>query len=219
MPFGNYPYFRTAEPAYSNYTIPAQNMTLQVNITHSTLKEEFVVGEIIYTDVMLTAVKVDANVTEPYLETISFPGDDKWDFHFYVSYSGPDYRLGDQLKAQGSRFFPEPREYQLVQNWTVLTGSQNETTPIFLNLTIHDRAAIEAFEQDREQFVQVYLEYLVLRQQEGYNLILIGVSLVFGAAIVPALVDLLVKAFPKKRAGSYVSRARPRPQRFKTRKR
>ena len=219
-PFGGYPYFRSVEPVYNNYTEAAQNMTLQVNVTHTTSKEEFVVGEIIWTEVMLTAVQVDPTASTPYLRTISFPTDDEWNFRFYESYSGPDYRSGDQLRTQGSRFFPEPKEYHLVQNWTVLTGARNETIPIFLNLTIRDRAAIEAFEREREQFVQVYLEYSVLLREEGYNLVLIGVSLIFGAALVPAIVDLLAKAFPpRRRLGSYVSRTRLEPRRAANRKR
>lgn len=208
-PFGGYPYSQSAEPLYNNYTTPAQNMTLQVNITLTTSKEEFVVGEFIWTKVKLTAVNVDPNVTTPYLETVAFPTDDEWDFRFYQSYSGSGYSLGDQLTAEGSRFFPETGEYHLVQDWTVLTGARNETIPVFMNLTIRDRAAIEAFEREREQFVQIYLEYSVLLRQEGYNLVLIGVSLIFGAALVPALVDLLTKAFSRRRGhASYVSRAK-----------
>ncbi len=198
LPFNGYYYFQSAGPVYANYSAPVRNMTLLVNITHSTSKEEFVVGEFIWTEVILTAVDVGPNVTTPYLRSITFPSDDQWGFSYYRSYSGPDYRSGDRLNAQARRFFPEPGELRVVQTWTVQTESRNETIPIFLNLTIHDRAAIEAFERERELYTQIYIEYTVLLRQEGYNLILIGISLIFGAALVPALVDLLQRAFPEK---------------------
>ena len=189
IPSGYYPYPESAEPQTTSYLVPLANITIEANISHQTSKEQFVVGEYIWTQVILTSTMVNESVNEPHLKSITFPDNNGWSFNYYRSGS---YTPGNQLEASGHRLFPEPGSLNFTQQWVVVDGNENNhTVPIYLNLTVYGREAIESFERERERWFETYLQLYLAQKQEGYNLIVVGFSLIFVAALIPEMARLV----------------------------
>lgn len=209
IPTSYYPYPESADPQTTSYLVPLANMSIEANISHQTSKEESVVGEYIWTKVTLTSTMVNESVSEPHLKSIAFPDNNGWSFYYYRSGS---YAPGNQLEASGRRLFPEPGSLNFTQQWVVVDGNENNhTVPVYLNLTVYGREAIESFERERERWFETYLQLYLAQKQEGYNLIVVGFSLVFVAALIPEMARLIGKLASRAETSEETSEKSHRP--------
>lgn len=200
-PYLYYPSPSSADPVRTEYTVSENNITVEVNVSHTTNKEEFVVGEYIASSVTLTRKPQNESVEEPRLFSIAFPTDDEWNFGSFLYWSQD---TGSHLFVSGSRFYPEPGDHNTTQQWIVQDESgSNCSIPIHLNLTVYGRQVIEPFERERERWFDTYLQMYMAQRQEAFNLIAIGFSLIFVAALIPEMARLVGQlAKGKNRVGA-----------------